>query len=502
MKETSSFKKDLPLDCSQTTSGGQDTRESLEFGGFAMPRVVVAGLSGDAGKTFVSLGLLFLARQMGFRATAFKKGPDYIDAGWLSWASGCTARNLDTFLMGPEKTTQIFRTNALPDGLNLVEGNRGLFDGADAHGTHSTAELAKLLKAPVLLVINASKVTRTVAAFVLGCMKIDPDVRIGGVILNHVSGRRHESVLRQSVESTCGVPVLGVLPNVNAGALLPGRHLGLVTPQECGGVDNLREEILSAVHGHLDAKRIFELARSAPPVPARLEHSERAETSRGLKIAFLKDSAFTFYYPENLEALEKSGAQLCPISALTTSFLPEDLDALYIGGGFPETHAKALSSNSSFLASLHRQALKGLPIYAECGGLMLLSQAIRWKGTKFPMAGVLPFEVEMCAKPQGHGYVELLVDSPNPYYPVGTKVRGHEFHYSRIIGADSLFRTTCAVLRGTGCFGERDGVVIENVWASYTHVHAAATTEWAKGLLAQARHSPRRPELHRLKGAA
>jgi cobyrinic acid a,c-diamide synthase len=467
------------------------------------PRIVIAGLSGDSGKTLVSLALLLLAREHGISAKAFKKGPDYIDAAWLSWASGSPARNLDTFLMGRERTAQLFLANALPGGLNLIEGNRGLFDGVDAQGTHSTTELAKLLKAPVLLVVNATKVTHTVAALVFGCMKLDPDVQLKGVLLNHVAGTRHESVLRESVESACGVPVLGVLPKIDAGALLPSRHLGLVTPQDHPSIEQLRAKIMAAVRGQVDFDRIMEVAGAALEMRLRVGRTNRTEDGRGLRVAHLKDAAFTFYYPENLEALERSGAELTPISSLSDPALPEDLDALYIGGGFPETHAAAISSNTAMLASIRRHALAGLPIYAECGGLMLLSRAIYWKGMKFPMAGVLPVEVEVSTFPQGHGYVELLVDHSNPYYPLGTKIRGHEFHYSRVLPAAPLPTTACKVQRGTGCFEGRDGILMGNVWASYTHIHAAATTDWAEGLLAQARHSPRRrPDLHRLEGAA
>ncbi|MCL5671270.1 MAG: cobyrinate a,c-diamide synthase [Acidobacteria bacterium] len=452
------------------------------------PRLVVAGLSGDSGKTLVSIGLLLLARQSGIPVKAFKKGPDYIDAAWLSWASGSPARNLDTFLMGPAKTAQLFTANTLSGGLNLIEGNRGLFDGVDAHGTHSTAEMAKLLKAPVLLLVNAAKTTHTIAALVLGCLKLDPEVRIGGVVFNHVAGERHESVLRKSLESTCGVPVLGVLPNIDdPGELLPSRHLGLVTPREHRSVEELRAKALSAVQSRLDFDRIFELARSSPRLPGWFENTQTIEDGRGLKIAFMQDSAFTFYYPENLEALERSGAELISVSALSASSLPDALDALYIGGGFPETHAAALSANTSLLASIRDYALKGLPIYAECGGLMLLSESIRWKGMEFPMAGALPFDVEVCDRPQGHGYVELLVDRPNPFYPVGMKIRGHEFHYSKIVSTGSSARTVCAVRRGTGSFEARDAVLVENIWASYTHVHAEATPQWTRGLLSSAR---------------
>jgi cobyrinic acid a,c-diamide synthase len=457
------------------------------------PRVVVAGLSGDSGKTVVSLGLLLLARQSGIPTAAFKKGPDYIDAAWLSWACGNAARNLDTYLMGKETAAQSFLSHALSDGLNLIEGNRGLYDGFDARGTHSTAELAKLLGAPVLLVINAAKVTHTVAALVLGCQKLDSDVRIGGVILNRVAGRRHEAILRDSVESACGIPVLGALPAVKHRTVLPGRHLGLVTPQEHGKLSKLPSKLLSWVEGRLDLGRILEVAGTAPPIKRLAPGTPKIEDGRGLKIGYVKDSAFTFYYPENLEMLEKAGAELEAISALSAQALPDNLDALYIGGGFPETHAPALSQNSSLLASIRHRAAEGLPVYAECGGLMLLSRAIRYKGRRFAMAGVLPFDVEVCAAPQGHGYIELTVDHPNPYYPVGTAIRGHEFHYSRIIPAGHLPPTACAVQRGTGSFEGREALLVEGVWASYTHVHALATPEWALGLMQAARqHSTRK----------
>ena len=451
------------------------------------PRLVIAGLSGDAGKTLVSLGLLFLAREMSISTAVFKKGPDYIDAAWLSWASGRAARNLDTFLMGKETATHSFRVHASADGLNLIEGNRGLFDGADAQGTHSTAELAKLLRAPVLLVVNAAKVTHTAAALVLGCQRLDPGLRIGGVILNRVCGLRHEKVLRQSIESASGIPVLGVLPAVKSRAMLPGRHLGLVTPQEHGKLSRLPARLLSLVRPNVAMAAILEVASSAPPLERPAGAAQSVAVGHGLKIGFMKDSAFTFYYPENLEALEASGVELVEISALSTPRLPDDLDALYIGGGFPETHAAALSRNSALLRSIRARALQGLPVYAECGGLMLLARAIRWRGMKFPMSGVLPLEVEVCRAPQGHGYVELQVDRPNAYYAVGMALRGHEFHYSRLLAGPSQLETACEVRRGTGAWNGRDAVTVKNVWASYTHIHALATPEWAAGMLAAAR---------------
>lgn len=451
------------------------------------PRLVIAGLSGESGKTLVSTALLVECRRRGLPVRAFKKGPDYIDAAWLEWASGQPARNLDTYLMGFERAVDSFAGNVVAHGLNLVEGNRGLYDGLDARGTHSTAELAKALRAPVVLVLNATKVTRTAAALVLGCQRLDPAVPLAGVVLNQIGGARHERVAREAIESTCGIPVVGVIPRLAEDVLLPGRHLGLVTPQEHPDRDSLAENLLGHVGARLDFDRLLALAQAASPLPALPARLPASPEASGLTIGYLHDSAFSFYYPENLEAVEKTGAALVAISGLTADSLPSSLDALYIGGGFPETHAAALAGNSGFLASLRAAALAGLPIYAECGGLMYLSRAMRWRGEWFPMAGVLPFEVEVCGAPQGHGYIELEVDRPNPFFPTGARLRGHEFHYSRILADAGAPPTACAVLRGTGCGAGRDAVITENIWASYAHLHAIATPDWAQAMVRAAR---------------
>lgn len=457
------------------------------------PRLVIAGLSGDCGKTLVSAGLLKAARRSGLTVRGFKKGPDYIDAAWLSWAAGSPARNLDSYMMGMERAVALFARHAAPDGFNLIEGNRGLHDGFDSSGTHSTAELAKALNAPVVLALNAAKVTRTLAACILGCQKLAPAVRIAGVILNRVSGPRHERVLRESIEAICGIPILGVVPRAAEQLLLPGRHLGLVTPAEHPGREELEANLARLIDDHLDIDRLVAMARDAGRLEGnrlaadgwRLAEScqPSADSRQPVRIGYLKDSAFTFYYPDNLEALERAGAQLIAISSLDHSELPEDLDCLYIGGGFPETHATRISANGPFLESLRRRAEAGLPIYAECGGLMLLSRAIIWQGSRYAMAGVLPFDVKMEASPQGHGYSELRVDQPNPFFPEGLVLKGHEFHYSRIVLEGEQPPTACAVLRGSGCFAVRDAVIVGNVWASYTHLHAVGAPEWAAGLL-------------------
>jgi cobyrinic acid a,c-diamide synthase len=452
-----------------------------------MPRLVIAGLSGDSGKTMVSIGLLLSLRRAGMEVRAFKKGPDYIDAAWLGWASGQPARNLDTHLMGSEGVIDRFMSHAVSGGINVIEGNRGLFDGFDAKGTHSSAALAELLHAPVVLVIDATKMTRTAAALVLGCQTLDPRISIGGVVLNNVSGSRHEHIARSAIESSCSVPVLGALPRLPESPI-PERHLGLVPPEEHDGMCGVADAVLKLVENTLNLDAFVSIARSAPLLESRQMVCPPAlPDANGLRIGVLRDSAFTFYYPENLEILERCGAQVIPISSLASNSLPADLHALYIGGGFPETHGHILSLNEDFLKSLLRSSEEGLPIYAECGGLMLLARSLSWKGKRYRMAGILPVDVEVFAAPQGHGYSELKVDTPNPFFPLGASLRGHEFHYSRIVSDPAQLVTACATTRGAGCAPGRDFIVTRNVMAGYTHFHAAASPEWAEGIIQAAR---------------
>ena len=451
-----------------------------------MPRLMIAGLSGDSGKTIVSAGLLLLLRRAGVHVRAFKKGPDYIDPAWLRWASGHPARNLDTYLMGPDGARASFLRAGLSGGINLIEGNRGLFDGFDAEGTHSSAALAEVLAAPVLLVIDATKMTRTVAALVLGCQKLDPGLALRGVVLNNVNGRRHEQILRAAIESACSIPVLGALPRAAANPF-PGRHLGLIPPDEHEGLDSAEQELLKLVEGRFDLDAVLSIARSAPGLEQVAEDSLTAPNAQGLRIGYLKDSAFSFYYPENIEALQQAGAEMVPVSALQSPALPEAIHALYIGGGFPETHARQLAANSSFLESLRQASERHMPIYAECGGLMLLARTLAWKEARYPMAGAFPIDVEVLDKPQGHGYTELRVDTLNPFLEPGTILRGHEFHYSRILTPRAQLETACAILRGAGCGEGRDFLVTRNTMAGYTHLHAVGTPQWTRGMVNAAR---------------
>ncbi len=457
-------------------------------------RILIAGTGGDSGKTILSLGLLALWGEEGRRLRAFKKGPDFIDAAWLGWASGSPGRNLDTYLMGPEVVARSFREHGTAEGLNLIEGNRGLLDGVDTSGTHSSAGLANLLDCPVVLVVSPVKVTATAAATVLGCRQLAPEIEIAGVILNQVRGERHERVVTRAIEENAGLPVLGALPQLD-GPTLVSRHLGLVPPAEHGPAEQLRRTLRRSIRGNLDTDRLLAIAEAAPglgPVAAEepaagpdpMPKIRPAEP--GVRIGYFNDSAFTFYYPENLEALERGGATLVAISALTDRNLPP-LDALYIGGGFPETHTRELAANSSLLADVRQAAGLGLPIYAECGGLMYLAESLEWHGKTVNLAGALPIRVRMHDRPQGHGYCLMTVDAANPFLPVGTELRGHEFHYSRIVGGAAGVKTAYSVGKGCGCIGQRDGIVHDNILASYAHLHALGSPEWAGGLIRAAR---------------
>jgi cobyrinic acid a,c-diamide synthase len=346
--------------------------------------------------------------------------------------------------------------------------------------------LAKLLDAPVVLVVNAAKVTRTVAAIVNGCRAFDPDVAIEGVILNRVAGERHLKVLSDSITKNSGAPVVGAIPALgDDSTLIPGRHLGLVTPSEFRDGANL-ESKLRGIAESLDVDRMIDIARSAGPITAD-STAPRGGTgaARRVRIGYFKDTVFTFYYPENLEALEAGGAKLIPVSSLEGESLPK-VDGLYIGGGFPETHAEQITRNRSMMDSVRDAAVGGLPVYAECGGLIYLARSLRWNDTTYPMSGLIPIDLDMHRKPVGHGYTLIHIDAPNPFYPIGTSIRGHEFHYSGPMGGLDEVTSCMTVESGVGLGGARDGIVVENTLASYTHIHADGVTEWAKSIIKKA----------------
>lgn len=452
---------------------------------FQKPRLIIAALRGGAGKTLISIGLLAAWRRYcGLRVVPFKKGPDYIDAGWLARAAEHTCYNLDPFLMsGEAMLSSLVQRSRESDGC-LIEGNRGLYDGVDLQGSFSTAELAKLLRTPLLLVVDATKVTRTAAAQVVGCLRFDPEVRIAGVLLNQVGGARHEQILRGTIEHYCNIPVLGAIPRQGLN-LFPERHLGLVPPQESRDVPESLEFLGSLIHQNVDLRALWDVAKSAAPLgnlPLRAQESASLTAKQRVTIGVLRDAAFQFYYPENLEALQERGAFLREISSFTHEPLPS-VDALYIGGGFPETHLEILANNQVFRKSLRAEIDKGLPVYAECGGLMFLGSHIHHLHARYPMVGVFSYDTVMEKRPQGHGYTMMECFHENPFFPKGALLKGHEFHYSRIIHLPEAPAFVFRLSKGHGIVAGWDGICYKNTLASYSHIHAVGNESWAEAMI-------------------
>ncbi|HUV51199.1 MAG TPA: cobyrinate a,c-diamide synthase [Anaerolineae bacterium] len=457
-----------------------------------IPRIIIAALRGGAGKTILSIGIIAAWTNLGKRVAPFKKGPDYIDAGWLALAADRPCYNLDTFMIKEEQVLNSFLSHSINRDIAVIEGNRGLYDGLDVEGSTSTAELAKLLKAPVILCIDCTKTTRTMAAVVSGCMQFDPDVKISGVILNRIAGPRHENIIRKSIEQHCGVPVLGAVPNLGK-QNFPERHMGLVPMSEHGWAKDSIAAASQTASAYLDLTAIEKIADQAAK-SSIIQHSATSNQSSvprdirqpAPRIGIVRDSAFQFYYPENIEALVSLGAEAVFISPFSDSIIPP-VDAMYIGGGFPETHAKELAEKVAFKHQLKSLAEDGLPIYAECGGLMYLGKELVLDGKSYPMADVLPVVFGFSKKPQGHGYTIIKVERENPYFKVGAEIRGHEFHYSRVLkwmGTDNDL--VFCMKRGAGFINKKDGVCYKNVLATYTHIHALGTPSWADALVQNA----------------
>jgi len=455
--------------------------------GMERSRIMIAGTAGDSGKTLLALGLLGAWRRRGYTTAAFKKGPDFIDTAWLGRAAQRTARNLDSFLMDDPTMVGSFVKHSAGADVAVIEGNRGLHDGRDVRGTHSTATLAALLQSPVILIHQVRKATRTAAAALLGCCSFDRRISIAGVVLNGVANQRHQKIITGSLALAGGPPVVGAIPQLDE-SILPGRHLGLVTPEEHPDVERVLTRAADFVSEFVDIDHVLEIARSAPPVIAGDYPLEsRTSNSPLVRIGYFRDAAFSFYYAENLEALENAGAKLVAISPLADTELPDDVDGLYLGGGFPETHADRLANNSTMKQAVRLAAESGLPIFAECGGLVYLGTSVAVGDRVYPMAGVFPLRTALDKRPQGHGYCRLHVDRENPFFAVGTTINAHEFHYTHIIGGAESIQTACAINYGAGCLGGRDGLISERTMASYSHLHALGTPEWAPTFVCRAR---------------
>ncbi len=449
------------------------------------PRLVISALRGGGGKTLLSLGLCRAFVQQGKKVVPFKKGPDYIDAHWLELAASSPCTNIDPYFLSAERLRALFfhvcqERNA---DLSVVEGNRGLFDGQDVQGSCSTAEVARILNAPVIISLDVTKMTRTSAALLHGLAHFEKDVRIGGVVLNQVGSSRHERIIREAIEYYTDIPVLGALPRLKENPL-PERHMGL-TQGHIHEAESMLQHLGDFIQSHCDLEAIFALACTASSTASFTDTVQPFYTQdpvvleKPVRIGYIFDDAFWFYYAENLEALRRAGATLVPLSMLDEKPWPQDLQGLYIGGGYPEEYLEQLSA-SKHLHTLREFSAQNMPIYAECGGFMLLAQSIIRQGKAYAMADIFPVQAQFHARPQGLGYVQAQVQKENPYHPLGQEIRGHEFHYSKCVDEKEQQSSLCLHLaKGIGMGQSQDGLLSRQTFASYTHIFAPSCPWWA-----------------------
>jgi len=451
-----------------------------------MSHLMISAGHKSSGKTTVTLGLCAALKQSGLDVQPFKKGPDYIDPMWLSLAAGRDCHNLDFHSMSKDELRGTFRQYGHDSDISIIEGNKGLYDGLDIEGRNSNAALARLVKAPVVLVIDAQGMTRGIAPLILGYQAFDERINIAGVILNKLGGKRHEGKLRAVIEYYTDVPVIGAV-HKNEDLLIKEQHLGLIPSANTSQTKNKINEIAELIKNQVDLEKIIQIADTAPKIKQGRLLRPVIESKKTLRIGIARDNAFGFYYPGDLNALKDAGAELIEVNMLQDQQLPA-LDGLFIGGGFPENYMDELSGNTALKTEISKAIESGLPVYAECGGLMYLSRSINWQGKHYPMVGTIAADTEMCDKPQGRGYVRLK--EVNPLWPLLENSKpekefcAHEFHYSRLINIDNKVSFAYKVLRGTGVTGFDDGIIYKNVLASYTHLRDVSHNHWAQRFIA------------------
>jgi cobyrinic acid a,c-diamide synthase len=457
-----------------------------------MHRFLISAAHKSSGKTTVSVGVAAALSARGLAVQPFKKGPDYIDPMWLTAASGRHCRSLDPYLTSDAEIRGAFTRHSADADVALVEGNKGLYDGLALDGSNSNAAIARLLDLPVVLVIDARGMTRGIAPLILGYQAFDRDLRIAGVILNQLGGSRHEEKLRAVVEHYTDVPVLGAVHHDPRLAIVE-RHLGLMPCNEAGNAAARIATIGAAIAGAVDLDRLLAAAADAsPPAPVveALAAPALAATP-DVRIGIAQDRAFGFYYADDLDALGAAGATLVSFDTLADACLP-DVDALIIGGGFPEHFARELEANASLRATIRHAVDAGLPVYAECGGLMYLARTLVQEGHAHRMVGAIDGDAVMHERPEGRGYV-VLDETPAFPWPGGTvgerEVRAHEFHYASLENLPPDTRFAYRVRRGRGVDGERDGIVTRNVLASFAHRRSTDRDNWAARFVAFVRAS-------------
>lgn len=449
-----------------------------------MPQLLLSAAHKSSGKTTITLGLCAALARSGLRVQPFKKGPDYIDPMWLGHAAGRPCYNLDFHTMTHDELRRFFVRHSSDSDLALIEGNMGLFDSLDVEGKGSNAEMAKLLEAPVVLILDVKGATRSIVPIILGFQQFDPQLNIAGVILNKVAGKRHEMRLREAIAHYSDIPVLGAIHRDERLAL-DERHLGLIPSNEASEVETKLSEIATLITSQVDLEALQKIAATAasPLVPDNLsEKPGDAPAPADVRIGIARDTAFGFYYPDDLEQLQSAGAELVPFDALQDTALPDNIDGLFIGGGFPEMQMEALSANTRMRQSIREAIEHGLPTYAECGGLMYLSRSLRWGERHCEMVGIIPGDTVMHDKPVGRGYAKIIETdaAPWPGSQPGQSFHVHEFHYSSLENLPEGLQYAYRLERGHGIDRHHDGFIYKNLMANYVHLRDVAGNRWTQ----------------------
>ncbi|OLN31678.1 cobyrinate a,c-diamide synthase [Desulfosporosinus metallidurans] len=439
-----------------------------------IPRIVLAGTHSGVGKTTLATGLMAALKKRGRPIQGYKIGPDYIDPSYHAAATGRASRNLDRWLLG-EHLPSVFAQSS-GENWAVIEGVMGMFDGmSGTAGFGSTADVAKLLHAPILLIVDVSSMSRSVAALVHGFNSFDPHVNLQGVILNRVKSAAQEKILREALYDL-QIPVVGVLPK--EGTLrLPERHLGLVPVGEGGLLEGFIDTLSELIAKHVDLEQVEAIMNSAPDFHASTPLAQQPlAQGEKFRLGLAWDEAFLFYYQDALDLAERLNYEIVPFSPLHDLALPKDLDGIFLGGGFPELHLNRLSENVAFLESLRAYAASGKQIYAECGGYMYLGQSITdFEGREAPLAGLIPMKAEMTKRLQGIGYRRGVFREDNFLGSRGTTVQGHEFHYSRVT-YEREFPPAYELFKGDQV-DRMEGYARDNIVASYLHLHFSGHPE-------------------------
>jgi cobyrinic acid a,c-diamide synthase len=450
-----------------------------------IPRVVIAGTHSGVGKTTVVTGLLAALKSQGLQVQSYKVGPDYIDPGYHCLASGKPAHNLDTWLLPPEKLVPVFKKTATGNDIVVIEGVMGLYDGGRA-GVSSTAIIAKMLQAPVILVVDAKSMGESVAATVLGYKLYDPEVNLAGVIVNRLGSQSHKAMVCEALERL-DIPVLGCIYR-NEALTMPERHLGLKPTTEHDAYETVNA-MGEQISRQVDIEAVIKLAQGAPGLDETVENSTD-QLKLTVRIGVAQDEGFSFYYPESLETLVSLGAELVPFSPLRDEELPT-VDGLLFGGGFPEMFVAELANNKSMRQSIYRSCIQGMPVYAECGGLMYLTrQIVDFTGQAYDMVGVIPAICTMESTLQTVGYVEATALRNNILCSAGDTLRGHEFHFSRMIAdaGEENFPWAFQIKKVRTGAMYPGGYASGNVLGSYLHMHFAGNEQAAICFIQQCRN--------------